>query len=215
MTDKTLEDLIVEVQQGLYQAAGISTQVYSESTIVSLIKDAFLTFASDPEKRWKRFETYVTYTLDGTTGRTTVPINDTFDDVSNILSIFPGSSDSAIGFMDGSINPAAYSGSSPLSYCYDTVDLLKIIPATATGNITVIGRVIPSVFVNATIVPFDYLAIKHFVCWRYMTDDGNNPAAAENFRVLYESRYQHLSKMQMKPISLSGRGDIPREWYTN
>jgi hypothetical protein len=36
MSDKTLEDLVVEVQLGLHQAAGISTQVYSETTIVSL-----------------------------------------------------------------------------------------------------------------------------------------------------------------------------------
>lgn len=215
MTDKTLEDLIVEVQLGLHQAAGISTQVYSETTIVSLILDAFHTFATDPEKNWKRFETFANYTLDGTTGRTTVPIGNTFKNYMDVLKIFPEGSDRELSQLDSTINPSRYTGSTPFSYCYDTVDILKVVPATATGVITVVGRVVPDTFILTTVVPFDYLALKYFACWRYLVDDGSNPAAAENMRVLYESRYQHLSKAQMGAVKLSGRGDIPAEWFTS
>lgn len=216
MTDKTLEDLIVEVELGLHQAAGISTQVYSETTIASMIKDAFYTFATDPEKRWPRFITFVNYTLDGVNGRTTVPINTTFANYMDILSVYPDGSDIALSMMDATLNPSRYAGSSPISYTYDTQDTIKIIPVTATGDITVVGRSMPTTFENDTVVPFDYLALKYFVCWRYLTDDGNNPGAAENFRVLYESRYQHLSKSTMEaPIKLQGRGSIPRDWFSN
>jgi hypothetical protein len=55
------------------KSAGPSVQLYSENLIAQKISDAFLTFANDPQVKWKRFRVFNKYTLDGTTGRTTVP----------------------------------------------------------------------------------------------------------------------------------------------
>lgn len=214
---KKLEDLIVEVQQGIYQVAGMGAQLYSQDLIASKIKDCFYLLAQDPEKRWKQFYSFNTYELDGVTGRTTVPIKDTYRTFENITDIYIGSSNRRIPYMNSSVNPSQWRGNSPLRYVHDTVDVIKVIPATATGEITVVGTVFPQEFVLSTIVPFDYLALKWYVVWQYMTEDDANPAAAELARQQFETRYKQLDKMQSQEgIAIDGRGgaiDYPTEWY--
>lgn len=214
--DKTLEALIVDVQSAIYQSAGISTQVYTQDVIVSMITDAFIQLASDTKKNWKRFKTFETYTLDGVTGRATVPISDTFESYDYISRIYIGDSERMITAIDMNINPLKFTGDTPLGYVHDTTDTIRIIPASATGTITIVGKAFPTSFTLETIVPFDYLALKWFVAWQYMTDDGSNPGAAEKLRQLFQARYDDLSMAQdQAPVALNGVGqpDYPREWW--
>lgn len=214
--DKTLEALIVDVQSAIYQSAGVSTQVYSQDIIANMITDGFIFLASDVQKDWKRFKNSVTYTLDGTTGRTTVPISNTFKNYDDIQHIFIGQTERMITAIDLNNNPSMYTGDAPLGYLHDTTDTIRIIPASATGTITINGIVYPTSFILTDIVPFDHLALKYYVAWQYMTDDGSNPGAAEKLRVLFEARYKNLGLSQdQAPVALNGAGmnDFPREWW--
>jgi hypothetical protein len=216
MIDKTLEGLLVEVEASLYQTAGISTQVYSQQLLVNKITDAFIILATDPEKNWKRFRTTQTYTLDGVTGRTTLPVKNTFVSFDTVNKIWVGSSERFLVAFPDDVNPTSLSGAEPLFYVADQTDTFRVIPTTATGMITVQGFLIPHSFQLDDIVPFDYLALKYFVCWQYMTDDGSNPGAAEKFQQLFNNRLQQISASQDKaPIALDGHGmnDYPRTWY--
>lgn len=217
MLELTLEALITRVQTALYQAAGPSVQLYSESMLAQMIEDAFVTLANDPKIRWKKFRIFNRYTLDGTTGRTTVPLNSTFKAFGDIYNIFPDQSNRPLTYMPTTDNPYLYTGNRPLKYIRDTVDTIRVIPTGATGDIIVVGKSVPQppLLISDT-VPFDYLAIMNYVCWEWATDDGSNPGMAEKFRVKYESRYEEIKAEEAtESIKLSGaQSDIPNQWYT-
>lgn len=219
MIDKKLQDVIVEVEQGLSQAAGLSTQVYSQDFIATLIQNAFDFLSRDPDKDWKRFQTFETFTLTGTDGRTTVPVNTKFKTFDDIKLIYPNASQKPLAYFNLSVNPSQINGTNALKYCHDTVDIIKVIPVTAQGAITIIGNVYPlNDFELDDTIPFDYLALKWYVIWKYMIQDGSNPGAAELARQEFQTRYEHLFKAQgREPIALDGVGgpDIPTDWFTN
>ncbi len=219
MPDMTLSDLCTEVQQAIYQVAGVSTQVYSEGLIKSKIQDAFITLSTDPDQEWKRFgESYITRTLDGTTGRTTVLVSAAFASFDDITGVYPSDSNRPLVMGVGG-NPLLLTGNRPLQYINDAAgtDVIQILPLTATGDIIIRGRVYPTLpFTDDTVVPFDYLALKFYVAWEYMTEDATNMAAAELLRQKFENRYKQLSKMQMRaPIAMNGRGvsEYPSRWW--
>lgn len=218
MIELTLEAIITRVQVDLYQAAGPSVQLYSEDLIAQKIQDTFVTFANDPNVRWKQFRTFGSYTLDGTTGRTTVLLNTTFKTFGDIYSVFPDKSDKPLTYLGSKTNPLLFTGARPLKIVRDTVDIIRIIPATATGNIVVVGKTVPQPpFVLTDTIPFDYIALSNYVCWDYAVDDGGNPAMAEKFRTKFETRYEEIKNEEVtEPIQLSGTGerDIPQQWYT-
>lgn len=216
MVDKTLEDLITDIQKGLYQAAGVGVQIYSQDILISKITDAFIVFASDPEVRWERFAQSNTYTLNGTTGRTVVPVATLFPYYDFIERVYVADSENQLVKAPTTGNYLHTTGNKPLQIIQDATDVMRVIPITATGDITIIGHTYPTSFALADVVPFDYLALKHYVIWKYMTEDGSNPGAAELSRQEFENRYSQLKKMQMNaPIALNGRGgyDYPTEWY--
>lgn len=214
---KTLEENIVEVQGDLYRIPGISTQLYSQDIISAKLHDAFILFATDSEKVWKRFITSQVYTLDETTGRATTPVLNTFKDYDHILFVYPDSSDYPLTNVPFNQNPSAVTGNYARHVMADSLDVLKVIPITSVGTITVIGRIFPTMPFNLDdTIPFDYLALKYFVAWQMIMDDGSNPGQAEIKRQMYEARYNLLYQNQSRePISLSGRGsrDVPRDWF--
>lgn len=216
MVDKTVEQLLIGIESSIYQVGGVATQVYAQDNLVKKIEDSFFILATDPEKKWKRFRTYEVYTLDGTTGRATTDIIDTFASYDHILAVYPENSDRQLVVDNLNRNPSLNTGNYPLAFVPDSTDVLKVIPKTATGNITVVGLSLPAVpFRLDTVVPFDSIAIEAFVAWQYMSDDGANPQAAERLRQIFDTRYSHLWKMQeQSPIAINGRGstDYPREW---
>lgn len=216
MVDKTLEDNLTGIQEELYLSAGIGTQVYAQDSIVTKIIDAWRILATDPDVKWKRFRTYATYTLDGVTGRTVVPIITAFGAFENVSYIYVGDSEVKLNYFTLENNPARFTGERAKFYVADNQDILKVIPATAVGTITVVGRTDTAPVELTDTVTFDYLAIKYFVCWQLTIDDAANAGAAEKFRLLFTERYNTLKKMdQEAPISLNGQGqaDYPRDWH--
>lgn len=217
MTDMTVQNLITEIQTAIYQSSGASVQVYSEDLIKRKIQDCFVMLAEDPDVNWKRFYSYETRTLDGTSGRCTVPISTVFTNFNDITAVYAAGNDRALAAFDITSNPARSVGTTPLQIAYDATDVMKVVPPTATGDIVIVGRIYPTFpFLLTTVVPFDYLAIKSYVAWQYMTEDGSNPSAAELLRQQFETRYKQLQKMQDRAApALNGTGGAvyPTEWW--
>lgn len=219
MIEITLEAIITRIQNDLYQAAGPSVQLYSETLIAQKISDAFITLANDPETKWKQFRIFNKYTLDGVTGRTTLALNQIFKAFGDIYAIFPDKSTKPLTYLGVRDNPYLIVGNRPIKYIRDTVDIVRVIPAGATGDIIVVGKSVPQPpFLISQIIPFDYIAISNYVCWEYAVDDGSNPAMAEKFRQKFETRYLEIKKEEAtEPIQLSGQTgrDVPTHWYSN
>ena len=216
MVDKTLTSLVTSVQKNLYQVAGVAVQIYSEDLLAEKIQNAFHLIHAD--KRWKRFHTFATYTLDGTTGRVTATVTDTFKTFEDIYKIYAGSSDIPLRRHSSERNPSAYSGSSPLEYVADrtTGKVFRVIPITSTGSITVVGRIgYTDDFALDDVVPFDHLALIYMTCWQWSVDDGTNSAMADKFQGLFETRIKQLTENQAnEPISLNAGVNtrIPDSW---
>lgn len=225
MVDKTIADLIVDIESELYQVAGISTQVYAQDMLMRKIINAYLMIATDPEFKWKRFRTTTEYTLDGTTGRTTADVSLTYRTFDDIYSVFPENSNEPLKSGGVRHNLRLITGTTPQIYVPDSVGIIRIVPTTAVGKIIVVGRYLPKVsgFTLGDTIPFDYLAIVYFVCWQSALDDGANPAMAEKFQQLYENRIKQLRKGEQEdpiPLNISrlglplSGGDIGSGWFS-
>lgn len=219
MVDKTLSALITDCQDEIYQVSGIGTQVYTQDLIRKRIIDAFFLIATDPTRKWKRFRKLMSYTLDGTTGHTTVAVSSTFTSFDDILAVYPDGSDLPLASAGMTRNSLLLTGTRPVQYTVGDTDTIKVYPVAAEGDIVVLGRsILQTTFNLNDTVPFDYLAIKHFVCWQYITDDGSNPGQAEKHRILYEGRIKQLKEGQEEdPIPLDGVGAarVPSNWWSD
>jgi hypothetical protein len=221
MADKLLSDLITDIETEMYQVSGPAVQIYTQALIVSKINDAFITFFDDKNIIWKRFLTSATFTLDGTTGETTTGVTGSFTDYDDILFIYPASSDRPLNKWNLNRNPALITGSQPLMYRYSTTGerLFQVLPLTAEGDVVVIGKRRPSNWpfddIEEDTVPFDYLAIKYYVCMQMLAEDGANPGAADLMKSKWQARYKELEiKNQREPIALNGiTGQVPSQWY--
>jgi hypothetical protein len=116
MVDKTLEELLIETQQEIYQVSGMSVQVYSQDLLAMKLIDAFIMLAEDPTYEWKRFKTFETYTLDGTTGRATETVTDTFKQFGHVLRVYPGTGNAPLVHDSINYNPTSDLGTTPLRY---------------------------------------------------------------------------------------------------
>lgn len=214
--DKTLRALITDIEKELYQVAGIATQVYAQDKLAQNVENAFLMFFTDQKIKWKRFETFQTYVLDGTTGRATTPVNTTFKNYDDIYAIYPADSNRKLVMASGQVNPVSVTGNYPLQRMYDSTNIFRVLPITAVGSVTVVGRSLPTLpFALNDVVPFDSLAIKFHAVWQYLIDDGSNPGGVAKFESLFNERYQALNKAQSsEPIAFNGRGiNIPTTYY--
>lgn len=214
MTDKIVSDLLVDVQKALYLQSGIATQVYAQDQLVNMITTSYeLLYA---EQFWKRFMSFQTFTLNGTTGFTTTPVANSFVTFEDIMNVFPGTSDVPLTAWTMERNPTRILGGAPLQYLADVTNIIKVLPVTATGTITILGRTnpLPPLVNLATMIPFDHLALRFFTCWQYAVDDGANPAMVKKFQALYSTRLKQLKDADAQaPIAINGRaGRIPTTW---
>ena len=215
MVDKTLGELITLCERELSQVPGQAVQLYAQDTLADKITSAYLFFFDDTKVRWKRFITFETYTLDGTTGRVTETVSDTFKEYSHIFSVFPEDWDTPLHMWTGLRNPNNIAGSVPSQITSDNTNVFRVFPLASTGQVTVVGRTQATLpFALDDTVPFDYLAILYFSCWQYALDDGSNPGAVEKFQALFDQRYKQLSNAeQQEGVALNPRSfKYPTRW---
>lgn len=218
MVDKTLNDLITRTERELGQVAGISVQVYAKDLLAQKLEAAFDFHFAHKTIKWKRFLTYQTYTLDGSTGRVTGNVTTTFREFGDIYSIFPEGSDRKITALNLMQNPARYTGDSPLHYMADATatKLFKVLPITATGDIVVVGRQYPSItFANTDIIPFDAWCLIYHAAWQYAVDDGANPGQINKLQNLYQAAFDNAyAADQQAPVQIDrAQPYIPNDWF--
>jgi hypothetical protein len=213
---KTLETLITEVQQKLYQASGPAVQVYSEDILAQKILEAF--DRCFKAKFWPQFLTREVRTLNGTTGKTTVPFTN-IKEWEDVHSIFRANSTSPIPTMPESYNLINIpSGLIRFVEPSDDATLFTAYPLTATDQILVVGRKRPTswgAFTKSDLIPFDYLALEYLAAWEYATDEASNAAMAQKFQQLFNSRMKQLEDDAFDNIVMLNprAGSIPEVWF--
>lgn len=212
---RTLQQLTTLVERELAQYAGASVQLYSEGIIQQRIQQAFdYIFTMD---YWPQFRVREQRTVDGATGKATVPFTSIkqWDDVQYI---FRQWSDRPIpelpeGFSTMNLIGTMTQWIEPRTDAY----LFTVYPLTATDVLEVVGRNRPAtLFIPTDVIPFDDWAIVHYAAWSYLVDDGSNPGAAAKQQGLFDIRIKMLKDNSQKGIIyLNPRSavDFPQRWY--
>ena len=189
----TVQDIVEAVILQLRQVPGYSTQTYSAPVIKKAVQDVQTMLLS--RAWWPKLMKTFTVALDGVNGFITSDLTGTvssIDDFGDIQYIWPEGVLDKIPKLPESYNPTALSGSNPL---YVTEDYtvahrpLRIVPATATGNIVIRARQTPPTPIGtADSVYIDPLLLELGAAWLYSADDATVPATVEKFKALFEER---------------------------
>lgn len=213
---KTLQALITDTERMLYQMAGPSVQLYAQDVIAQKLQQAFDRCFS--AKFWPQFVKREVRTLNGATGKTTVPFSfiTQWEDVMK-GGVFRQYSQRPIPTLPMSFNTLDLQGGS-VRYIEPSADatLFTAYPLDATDQIVVVGRARPAnEFILTDIVPFDHLALEYYAAWEYCVDDASNAGQAAKFQGHFDSRMKQLEEMAFDnrvPLYPT-RGDIPQNWY--
>lgn len=204
----TVDELVGLVLDDIGLVTGSGVQQYTEPQIISNIWTSFVTLYR------KRFWTHLTKTtqhnLDGVTGVVTdsnIGIKSP-DDIEWVR-YQPYESTDVFHRLHGR---EYISGS---WYAWDPLDfdhvqyatkLVKIFPESLTGPIRIRARRLPTKFVNGTdIVPFDSIAMQHFVAANILAVDGTNPSAEQRLNTLFDQVYKDLITNQSNQVQYYGR----------
>lgn len=214
---KTMQQLTTDVEKMLYDAAGPAVQVYSQDVLVQKINQAFDRCFS--AKFWPQFLRREVRTLNGTTGKTTVPFT-YIKEWGDVHSVFRAGSTIPIVTMPESYNLLDLPATTVPRFVEPSNDttLFTIYPLASTEQIVVVGRERPTNAGNygfLEVVPFDYLALEYLAAWEYAVDDAANGAMASKFETLFNSRMKQLEDDAFKGIvMINPRADnIPMQWY--
>lgn len=215
MDTKTLLDLITDTERMLYQAAGPAVQVYAKDVLAQKLNQAFTRVFE--AKFWPDFNARETRTLDGVTGKVTLPFTSILQ-WSDVDEVFREHSPRPLPVMPRSFNALGLTtGTAKFIDPASDATLFTVYPLTATDTIQVVGRARPLRSGNFNlddIVPFDYLALEYHAAWEYAIDDASNAALAAKFQGLFDSRMAQLEDIYFPTsVLLNPRsGDIPLEW---
>lgn len=213
---KTLQSLITDVEQMLYNSAGPSVQVYSQDLFAQKLNQAF--DRCFHAKFWPQFLKRETRTLDGATGKTTAPFTFILE-WGDVHSVFREYSTRPLQTMPESFNVLGLSPGGYPKFLEPASDntLFTVYPLDATGQISVVGRAAPANagnFALADTVPFDYLALEYLAAWEYAIDDAANGAMAAKFQTLFDSRMKQLEDDAFDNVIMLAPSSetIPMEW---
>lgn len=213
---KTLLDLITDVETMLYNAAGPSVQVYSQGVFAQKFNQAFdRVFHA---KFWPQFLKRETRTLDGVSGQVTAPFT-LIKEWGDVNAVFRENSARPLQTMPESFNLLSLNTGGAPKFLEPSSDstLFTVYPLNAAGRISVVGRAMPTntgAFALDDTIPFDYLSLEYIVAWEYATDDASNAAMASKFQTLFDSRMKQLEDDAFDNVVLlsPGSDSIPLTW---
>jgi hypothetical protein len=209
---KTGQQLIVDAERLLYQAAGSSVQMYSQDLLLTKLQQAFdFLFL---EQWWPQFVRRETKTLVAglpTTAFTTILHYE------DIRFVYPEGSRTPLPKLPLGTNTLLQSmqqGGHPRYVEYDSTNLIRCWPADCSGNVLVVGRFRPDEYLITETFEMDSQLLTAYAVWSYFTDDASNPEAAAKTKALFDSRYNTLIKNNFnEPIVLDGGvGMFPLTW---
>ena len=191
----TVQNLMDDVLNELNLVSGSAVQFYTEPQILTTINNCF-TFMFD-KRFWDHLTNTTQHTLDGVAG---VIIDELvgIDDPKDIewIRTAPYETRDELEYFSNQV----FDGNMRNSYTTFNWDhpqyktkMFTIYPQTLTGNIRVRARRKPARFAAPTdIVPFDQLAMMHFVVSSMLAADGMNPSSEARHSALFDQRYQDL-----------------------
>lgn len=215
----TVNEIRQDVIKLLAQVAGTGTQLYSEDKLLIHIRNAFNSvFDKD---FWQEYCTWSVVTLDGTLGQMTTNVD--YKNYRNIRGVWVAATDRPVVPFPRRMNPFAVTGTSPRYWRAQhdsTVDPddkpISFLPITATGTVSIYGRVHPGEsntdFNADTDIKLDRDLITFTAALDYASDDGDNPAMIAKLEAKARDRYK-LVKPQGDVVSTPRAPDIPDQWY--
>lgn len=220
----TLQEIVEEVIRRLSEVPGLGTQVYAEERIVRLVNSAFKFIRTHAE--WPELMQWYTRTLDGTTGKVTVPLINVLGP-KDLKAVFPENSDRKLSILPTSINVNKLIGATsrwvqllgviddPL--VNDARYLFKVWPIQSTGNLNILvkhNRVWGDSHMEDEMWLDDEAIVLH-CCMREANSDGANPAEQNDFSEQFKDRMRQLTRDNHRfPTELNPGGvTTPYTWF--
>ena len=197
----TLQELSSEVIQKIHQVAGSGVQVYSEDIVEGFLNDAFdIVFK---KVFYPSYKYYAQQTIDGSTGKATTNLTSgtefmQFDDIAYIVR---SGETKPLPLLPHHHNPYELGGNvaqyvEPLNSGdadYAT-KLFRVWPLACTDTLTVLYRKKPKErCITTDTLHMDRLMLVYAAVWMYMKDDGTIPEMTDEYRNLFNDRYQTIT----------------------
>jgi len=208
---KTRKQLHDSVMNELALVTGASVQTYNEPIMYEYIQRGFDHLF---EKRfWHHLTSTTFHNLDGVVGVITDELTNVHsaEDVKWIRQYPYEPHNELLFFADGLFNTAQI-GYSALPYGHAQYDTkrFQFYPVESELQLAIRARRKPDDFImDDDVVPFDGLAIIHFVAASILAIDGMNPTAMQRHNALFDDRYSVLiaNEGDKKFTSTRGRFD--------
>lgn len=192
---KTVQELVDQVLIELGLVTGSAVQVYTEPQILAGIETAFDVLFK--KRFWRHLTKTTLHDLDGIVGVVT-DTNINIQDANDIewVRYEPFGESCVINNLHGEVY---YNRQ---DYCYDTLTwddttygtkLLQFYPKDLGLKVAIRARRRPANLTSAsTIVPLDYIMMKHFIASNILALDGTNPSGEQRQTLLFDARYTDL-----------------------
>lgn len=208
MAFKTRKKMLSSILNELALVSGTDVQTYSEPIINDYIQRGFDHLFS--KRFWDHLTTTTYHTLDGSAGVITDQLLNV-EDVTDIKWIREEPyepCDDIPYFSDGVFNTEELAFTA-LDFNNTLYEDKRVVfnPKTSTVDIAIRARRKPDDFEDGDVIPFDSLALVHFVTASVLAIDGMNPGAQARQDGLFNDRYETLVMNEAsKPITkLSSR----------
>lgn len=191
----TVRELSDEVLKELNLVSGAGVQFYTEPQIVSTINNCF-TFLFD-KRFWHHLTVTTQHQLDGVAGVITDTLLkvDKPNDIQWVRTAPYRECDQLNYFANNEFQD--HMDNSYTTFEWDhpqyKTKMITVYPLTLAGPIRISARRKPDRFsADNDIVPFDDLAMLHFVVSSMLAADGMNPTSEARHAALFDQRYQDL-----------------------
>ncbi|MCI0557534.1 MAG: hypothetical protein MN733_03485 [Nitrososphaera sp.] len=215
----TLTQITQRVIQSIGEVEGTSVQTYSEPRVEEAIIQTFeLVFR---KYWWPQYCKWFQRTLDGTLGIVTASLSE-IKDFRDIRVVIPDGEEKGIPQLPWGKNPFNLTGTKPRYYeALDSSNAnftrrLQFWPKTATGDVFIYARLLPTIIAETELYLDDKLLING-AAWIILEDEDINPNAAQLRKDLFEENFAAIMKeLGQQPIENPNRDSSQRylsEWW--
>lgn len=211
----TIEQLVKRIEEKLYLASGIGTQIHFEDTAIDNLRSTCNQLFKD--RWWAHLLVSTTYTADGVTGHTVEPNTDIvdFDDIKDVFIPNEPYPISRINLTSNPFHQYNYRFGPALV----ATRMFRLVPPTYQGEVAVVYRKgIPnSVWEDAQYtvdIPFDEELLIAKVCLMYARHAEISAQSIEDFNETVQRRYKALVANDLKQTMNKDEDHcgIPTDW---